>query len=500
MDELTREQLLAVLDELQVGVSLYRPRYASDGTIEDFVTIYANPVLAGMIDVPDLVGHGLAEKIPENRPTGLLDRYIRVYESGEPSHEARVGMEAEAVDGIFDVHARRVGDLLMLQVVDVTAEVTAERVEAEAKALEAETFERINDAVFSLDRDWCFSFANEEAGLVLGWDVDDLIGRNVWESFPAAVGSDFERQYRHAVLYDEKVSFEAYYPEPLDTWFLVSAYPDERGLTVFFQDVGARRRVEARAADLQRMESNALLASGMAHDFNNQLMVILGHARLLEEEIGPGGPGHEGVVAIRGAGERAAELTRELIAFSRSLDLRPVLVDLDALVSELAPRLRQALPSSLNLELRLPGEPVLVHVDPAELERALLHLADNAAHAMPEGGSVTVEVATALVTEADALAHPDRSPGAYAVVTVADTGTGMSEAVQRRVLEPFFTTKRGSGATGLGLPAVHGMVRQTGGHLSIDSRPGRGTTVCLHLPLAVEPGAVEPSGEPPERS
>lgn len=488
MDDLTRDDLLAALDELQVGVALYRPRYASDGSIEDLVTVYANPVLAGMVDVPDLVGHGLAERIPENRPLGLLDRYIRVFETGVPSHEARVGMQAEAVEGVFDVHARRVGDLLMLQVVDVTAEVEAERIEAEARQRERETLERINDAVYSLSADpdggWTFTFVNDEAGRVLGWDPQELVGRTAAETFPAALGSDIERQYRHALADGVTVTFETYYPDPLDTWFQVRAYPSGDGVTVFFQDIGARRQLEARAADLQRLESNAVLAGGMAHDFNNLLMVILGHASLLGERIAAGDPGAEDVAAIQKAGDRAAELTRQLVAFSRSLDLRPSLVDLDAFVTGLGPLLRQAVPSTVHVEVDLAGEPVLVHVDIGELERALLHLADNAAHAMPDGGLLTMAVATAEVTASDASAHPDRDPGSYAVLTVSDTGTGIPEAVQRRVLEPFFTTKRERGATGLGLPAVHGMVRQIGGHLEIDSTPGEGTTIRLHLPVA----------------
>lgn len=496
MDELSRDDLLAVLDELPVGLALYEPRLAPDGSIEDLVTRYANHAIRAMVDVPDLVGHGLAEQIPENRSLGLLDRYIRVYETGVPSHEARVRMDAQAVRGTFDVHARRVGDLLLLHVEDVTRELDAERVEAEARQRVVTTLERINDAVYALDREWRFTFVNDAAGRLLGWDPHELIGRDVWETFPGAVGAEIERHYRHAMAYDEKVSFEAYYPEPLDSWYVINAYPSGDGLTVFFQDIGAKRRVEARALALERLESSATLAGGAAHDFNNLLMVISGHGRLLAETLDPDDPRREDVAAIEAAVDRGRELTGQLLSFSRAQDLRPTVVDLGAVVESVGPTLRQSMPSTVHVEVRLAGEPVLVDIDRAELERALLHLASNAAHAMPDGGVLEVEVSTEVVDERGALRHPDRNPGAYGVVTVSDDGEGMPEAVLRRAVEPFFSTKRSAGATGLGLAAVDGLVRQAGGHLSIDSQEGVGTTVRLHLPRSAS-DAAHPAGFAP---
>lgn len=484
MPELERTTLLAVLDSLPVGVGLFVPRHGADGEIEDLVWRYLNPVLRSAIDLPgDLVGHGLAERIPENRTSGVLDRYIEAYRSGVELR-TRLDFRAAATVGVFDVVARRIGDLLLVQVEDVSVAVEAERAQRAAHERVTETLERINDAVYALDRDWNFTFVNDAAGRLLGWDPAELVGRGVWETFPAAAGSDIERHYQHAVAHGRTVRFEAYYPEPLDTWYSISAYPGPEGLTVYFQDIGARRRMEDRAADLERLESAATLAGGVAHEFNNLLMVVAGHASLIEEELPVADPLRTDVAAIRAAADRGATLTQQLLTFGRGHAVDPAVVDLTSALERALPLLRQASPSWVHLELRPADGPVLVDVDPGALERSLLHLTSNAVQAMPGGGSLVFETTALHVDDVPVADDPDHRPGWYGVVTVSDTGVGMPEEVRRRAVDPFFSTKRASGATGLGLSAVHGMARQAGGFLAIDSQPGVGTTVRLHLPRA----------------
>lgn len=492
MADLERSALLAVLDSLPVGVGVFEPRHRGD-EIEDLVWRYINPALRSAIDLPgDLIGHGLAERIPEHRTSGLLDRYLEVYRTGVELR-TRIDFQAEAAAGVFDVVARRLGDLLLVQSVDVTKAVRAEAAQRAAQERVTETLERINDAVYSLDRDWCFTFVNDAAGRLLGWDPAELVGLYVWQTFPDAAGSEIERHYQHAVAHGKTVRFEAYYPEPLDTWYSISAYPGPEGLTVFFQDIGARRRMEDRAAGLERLESAATLAGGVAHEFNNLLMVMAGHARLIEEDLPSAHPLRQDVAAILAAAGRGAELTQQLVTFGRGQAVEPAVVDLSSALERVVPLLRQVTPPTIHLELRGADGPVLVDVDPDELERALVHLASNAVQAMPDGGSLLLEATEVHVDDAHALVDPGPAPGWYGVVSVSDTGVGMSEAVRRRAVDPFFSTKRGAGATGLGLSAVHGMAQQAGGHLVIASAPGEGTTVRIHLPRAASdrPGAGE---------
>lgn len=478
MAELDRDQLLAVLEVLPVGVSLLTPELGPDGAVQDFRFVFSNASIRSSMNPSEVAGVRLSEHLAGGTDSPVLTEYRLAYERDD----LRAGPQRLAsVDGKrYEVQARRVDDLLLIQVEDVTAQWHAEQVEADAHRRVAQTLERINDAVYSLDRSWRFTFVNAEAGQLLGWDPADLVGRNLWDTFPGTVGSRFERSYRHAVAYGETVAFEAYYPEPLDAWFAVRAYPGEHGLTVFFQNVDARHRIEERAVDLERLESAAALAHGALHDFNNQLMVIAGHAELLAESLPPGDPRHEDVGPIREAAAKATERVQRLLTFARSHDPAPAVVDLNSVVTDDQTLLRDVLPRHVRLELVPAPEPVLVDVDPVQLERALVHLASNGSHAMSQGGTLTVSVTTTQVDDDEALAHPERAPGWYGVLTVADDGDGMVPEVRDHALDPFFTTR--PHATGLGLSAVDGLVRRAGGFLTLTSAPGTGTSVALHLP------------------
>jgi PAS domain S-box-containing protein len=266
------------------------------------------------------------------------------------------------------------------------------------------------------------------------------------------------------------------------------------------RDITARKQAEAERAMLeaqllhaQRMESIGRLAGGVAHDFKNLLSPILGYAELLLEEVAPGDPRYGHLTEIRQAGERARDLTRQLLAFSRKQILALTAVDLRAVVSGFEKLLRRMLREDIRTVVQLPPTLGSVRADAGQMEQVLMNLAVNAQDAMPGGGILTLELADVVLDESYAAAHAEVTPGPYIVLAVSDTSVGMDAVTQGRLFEPFFTTKATGEGTGLGLSTVYGIVKQHGGHLWVYSEPGRGSTFKVYLPRVEEPATARPA-------
>ncbi len=240
-------------------------------------------------------------------------------------------------------------------------------------------------------------------------------------------------------------------------------------------------RSKERLQHSQKLEAIGQLASGVAHDFNNLLTIINGNAHLLLHDVPVQDPRHEALVAILTAGERAAGLTGQLLAFSRKSIVEPKVVDLNEAISSTSRMLRRLIEEDVNLVTNLSPSRAAVRIDPGQLERVIMNLALNARDAMPDGGRLTMETTQVAIAPGDSE-FGDLKPGAYVRLMVADTGAGMSEAVRNRVFEPFFTTKAVGKGTGLGLATVYGIVRQAGGNITVQSAPGRGTAFSVFLP------------------
>lgn len=333
----------------------------------------------------------------------------------------------------------------------------------------------------------------------------DLLGfASEKEAFFSPVGAIFcSRSERESLLEDMRQSSrlalrECGYKKADGKEILVlesaSVLPGEAGeitsVTGFMVDVTRRKELEKQLRQAQRMESIGQLAGGVAHDFNNLLQAIMGSTEILERGLGAQSPWLQELETIRLTGERAAALTRQLLAFSRQTIITPNVCDPNALVEDLLPIIKRLMPELIQTDF-IPGRGAgLIFVDKTQFEQVLLNLCVNARDAMmPQGGAITIETVQVVVNGAYVQAHPWAKKGRYVLLSVTDSGTGMTPEVIARAFEPFFTTKPQGKGTGLGLSTVYGIVKQHGGMVNLYSEPGNGTTVKLYFPVAEQRAA-----------
>ena len=284
------------------------------------------------------------------------------------------------------------------------------------------------------------------------------------------------------------VEFRAIWPDETEHWLQVRAYAlhDTAGTPIrllgIAMDIDERKRLEEQLRQAQKLEAVGQFAGGVAHDFNNVLTVILGFTELALMSLAADDPASADLAEIKKAGSRAAGLTRQLLAFSRKQILRPETLDVRELVSGMGPMLRLLAVESVELTVAIGDDDAFITMDPTQLEQILVNLVVNAADAMPDGGRLRIETSNVVLDQPGRGHEMQVTPGEYLLLSVSDSGTGMTDEVRRHIFEPFYTTKEVGKGTGLGLATVHGIVKQSGGDIAVTSSPGHGTTFRIYLP------------------
>jgi PAS domain S-box-containing protein len=397
-----------------------------------------------------------------------------------------------------------------VEIAGAFSDVTAER-EAQDRARQSDDrlralMERSSDLVMVFDERGTITFASPSSEQVLGIPASELVDHHGFEYLhPDDVTWLAPAFERLATDPSHHLQAELRVRHRDGSWrlFAISGrnllqHPAVRGVVVNNREITEERRLAQQVLQVQKLESVGRLAGGVAHDFNNLLTGILGYAEMLAQDIRDGRPNLADVEEIRRAGERARDLTRQLLAFARRQVNRPVVLDLRTAVRDAENLLRRVLGEDVHLHV-LPGDtPLPVRIDPTHLQQVVLNLAVNARDAMPGGGTLTLETSRVELDQQYADSHPSVSSGPHAMLAVTDSGEGMSDEARSHLFEPFFTTKPAGVGTGLGLAPVYGIVKQAGGNIWVYSEPGRGTTFKIYFPVSDEaPGIVEPPAPRP---
>jgi len=412
--------------------------------------------------------------------------------------ETREGkhVEVEFVSNVYISGDRKV---IQCNIRDIT-----ERKRAEAEHVRLVTaIEQSAEAVLMTNTEGEIQYVNPAFTRITGYSRDEVLGQN-----PRILKSGKQDPAFYQQLWATILKGEIWHGELINRRKDGSLYSEQMSIapvrsaggevTYFIatkQDVTEHKKLEQQLIQAQKMEAVGRLAGGVAHDFNNLLTIINGYAQLLIEPISPQDPRRGHLKEILTAGERAASLTRQLLAFSRRQVLEPRVLNLNSVLADVAKMLRRLIGEDVELVATLKPDLGRVKVDPGQIEQVIMNLAVNARDAMPQGGKLFVETSNVEIDANYARSHSPMMPGKYVMVAVSDTGCGMDLETQAHLFEPFFTTKEKGHGTGLGLATVYGIVKQSGGFIWVYSVPGRGSTFKIYLPVVEE---ALPTAEPAE--
>lgn len=385
----------------------------------------------------------------------------------------------------------------VLSIEDVTDLLRAEQALRDSEARFRRLFETAQDGILIMDAaTGRIIQANPYLARLLGHAPEDLEGRELLELGFFETADAFRGALRHlqdtGFIRFEDLPLRARDGRTIEVEFVCNVYPmgERNMIQCNIRDVGERKRAERALRETERklrksqkMEAIGTLAGGVAHEYNNLLTAINGFASLSLVETGPGEPLHGYLSEIAQAGERAATLTKQLLAYSRRQVMAPRLVDPNALVSRVITLVERLVEENIGLEQYLDPDIGLVKADPGQIEQALLNLVLNARDAMPQGGRLIIKTGRASLDKGGTDPQDVPPPGEYALLSISDTGVGMDEEMQARIFDPFYSTY-GISKSGLGLSMVQGVIAQSEGYVATESEPGRGSTFKIFLPLA----------------
>jgi PAS domain S-box-containing protein len=504
-------------EELRVSEERYRRIVESttDGIWiydSELVTTFFNGRMASMLGytVEEAIGQSIFVFMEESTHAAarerVADRRRGIGGRGELAYRRKDGTTlwtSFQATPLFDAGGRF--EAVLVVVTDESSERRADEMRGQMAAI----VESSGDAILSVRPDGIITTWNAGAATLYQYAAAEMIGQSVFRLVPPAALAE-ERRLLEAVTRGEPAG-------PYDTTrtrkdgsvvevaVTLSPVRDARdkviGVSTIARDLTRQRQTEAalrqseeQFRQAQRMEAVGRLAGGVAHDFNNLLSVILSYANMALGELKPGDPLRRDMAEISKASERASELTRQLLAFSRQQVLQPRVLDLAETVTAMDGMLQRLLGEDIELTVRPARDLGRVLADPGQIEQVVMNLAVNARDAMPEGGKLTIEMRNVELEATYVSAHLGASAGSFVMLAVSDTGAGMDAATRARIFEPFFTTKTIGKGTGLGLATVFGIVQQSGGHVGVYSEPGEGSTFKVYLPRterSLEPRARE---------
>jgi len=507
------ERYQMLFTEMLDGFALHEMIFDANGTPVDYRFLAVNRAFEEMtgLKAKDIIGRTVLEVLPGTE-ANWIENYGKVALTGEPF---RFENSHAGLKKTFAVHAFRPQKGQFACVFRDITELKARVAEVEALAERIQASENKFRMAFMTGAD-SFTLATRDEGLILeindcfselyGYSRDEAIGKTVVD---LGIYPDSDRDRLLAELkakgHVENMAFRTRRKdgELRTTLLSVSSQPSDRGqlILVAARDVTEQKRIEEEKAKLedqfrqaQKLESIGRLAGGVAHDFNNLLTVINGYSDLLLGEYRSGHPLRGWAEEIRRAGERAANLTRQLLTFSRKQIVEPGPIYLRNLIAENQSMLQRLIGEEIELAIESDPAEWPVMADQGQLHQVLMNLAVNAVDAMPHGGTLTIRTANVDVDERRAAQTPGIAPGQYVSLRVSDTGVGIAKEIQERIFDPFFTTKAEGEGTGLGLSTVYGIVRQLGGSIAVTSEPGHGAAFEIRLPrLETEAAAGHPA-------
>jgi PAS domain S-box-containing protein len=491
-------ELLAALGDAVVGTDL-------DGNVT-YWNEAASRLLGG--SAGDWLGRSLFDWFPRQELTRLFALYRQALD-GAPQVLEWQDERNPATDLAVEVRflARRPHSLQSSRLVHVFHDVTARRRVEDTMRRDALVLAQLQDAVVCTDTELCVVYWNEAAERIFGWRRDEMIGRSILTRLPAEV-----HEHVASIMLEIRAGrrtsdsqWEDYRKDGSRVWVSWRSQPitDPRGQVVGVVSVGSdmteRRAAERRKTELetqlfhaQKMETIGTLSSGIAHDFNNILAGILMQSEIALADQDAPPKLNAAVKEIRAAGLRAKALVRRILNFSRRNEPQRELVDVAALLSEVAMFVRATLPASIEIHVDLPANTRRVLADENRLYQVFVNLSSNAAAAMPEGGQLHFSLRESELVAPRQLATGLLPPGRYLEVSVTDTGSGMDAETRARMFEPFFTSKRPGEGTGLGLAIVASVMGEHGGAVDVESAPRAGSNIRVFLPVA----SVGPSARP----
>jgi two-component system cell cycle sensor histidine kinase/response regulator CckA len=359
------------------------------------------------------------------------------------------------------------------------------------------------EGVWLIDADEVTTFVNPRLAEILGVPMEEIVGRSAYDFIPAeehasaAANAETLRTGGRCQFERRLVRADGAYVDALiSTSPMTTADGRHCGSLGMVTDITEHKRLQLQLQEAKQIEAIGGLAGGVAHDFNNSMMAIRGFAELLLRRLEPADPRRRSAEGIKHAADRAAAVTRRLLAYGRRQVLQPEVLNVNDVVRAVEQMLRRTLGDKVELELVLTEELPRVKVDPGRLEEVILELTDNALDSMPDGGRLTIRTAEQSPEPGVTRHGQEIEPGRYVMIAVSDNGTGIPEEAYDRVTEPFFTTKELGKGSGMGLPTVLGIVKQSGGYVSLATEVGKGSTFNVFFPFVDEATASTPADAP----